>query len=356
MISRSRSIALFLLLLAFPLMAVAGGNKKNTSPPVATVGAEKITEAELNTAIGNKLFRVRSEEYSIRRNALDEIITERLLRKEAARRGVSYEDFLEAEVESKVTIAPAAEMETFYEAMRDRFAGLSKEQALAQMADNMRRQQRAKRMAELVSGLRSAENVTVLLEPPRAAVAATGPSRGSDNAPVTVIAFSDYECTFCGRSLDTMKKLQEKYGQNVRIVHRDFPLASHRGAPKAAEAARCAGDQDKFWQMHEKLFVKGGSLGDVDLRKAATAAELDMRIFESCMSSGKYVDAWKADRDEGAKVGVTSTPTFFVNGRMILGAAGYDQFAHVIDEELKLVPAATSAVAKAAPATGPSGR
>jgi protein-disulfide isomerase len=199
----------------------------------------------------------------------------------------------------------------------------------------MRRQQTAKRMSELVDGLRAAGGVRVLIEPPRAPVTTTGPSRGKENAPVTIVAYSDYECMFCGRSLDTMKKLEQKYGDNVRIVHRDFPLASHRGAPRAAEAAHCAGEQGKFWEIHEKLFANTGGIDDADIRKAANDVALDMRAFETCLSSGKHTETWKAARDEGNRVGVSSTPTFFINGRMLLGAVAYEQFARIIDEELQ---------------------
>jgi protein-disulfide isomerase len=177
----------------------------------------------------------------------------------------------------------------------------------------------------------------VNLEPPRVEVKAEGPSRGSADAPVTIVEFSDFECQFCGRAVETLKKVEEKYGNQVRLVFRDYPLPMHRTAKRAVEASRCADEQGKFWPMHDKLFSKGGAIHDPDIFKYAAQLELDYDRFNTCMTSGKFKDAWKPSMDEGTRVGVQSTPTFFINGRLIVGAASYEMFARVIDEELARV-------------------
>jgi protein-disulfide isomerase len=173
-----------------------------------------------------------------------------------------------------------------------------------------------------------------LIEPPRTVVQATGQSRGSERAPITIVEFSDFECNFCGRATATLKRVETAYADKVRVVFRDYPLPIHRGAPRAAEAAQCAGDQGKFWEMHDRLFSKGGPLSDADLRNYAGEVALDMQQFSKCLQSGKHTVTWKSSQDEGVRLGVASTPTFFINGRMVTGAMPYETFARIIDEEL----------------------
>ena len=132
-----------------------------------------------------------------------------------------------------------------------------------------------------------------------------------------------------------MEKLQEKYGDKVRVVFRDYPLVSHRTAPRAAEAAHCADEQAMFWEMHDRLFSKTGPVAEADIRKYASDIGLDLPKFSACLDSGKHTQTWKDAQADGAKAGVGSTPTFFVNGRMVVGAAPSEAFAAVIDEELE---------------------
>ncbi len=329
-----RTCLILLLLLGVPA-ALMAADAAAASNAAATIGKEVITQDELSRAAANRLMRVRTDEYNIRRNVLDEIIGERLLAQEAARRHLTVAELLKSEVESKVFNATAADIEPFYEAMKERFGSTSKADAMQEIAANMRQQSVERRRKEFVDSLRASAGVKVLLAPPRAEVQAVGPSRGSITAPVTIVEFSDFECPFCSRASATMKKIEESYGSRVRIVFRDFPLASHRGAPRAAEAAHCAEEQGKFWEMHDRLYSKGGgTLTDADLRRFAGEAGLDGQKFGTCLDSGKYTETWKTSQAEGMRIGVGSTPTFFINGRMIPGAAPYEIFAAMIDEEL----------------------
>jgi protein-disulfide isomerase len=302
--------------------------------PAATIGNTAISLSELDAAIGARLNRIRNDEYNIRRNALDELIAARLIDAEAARRHVTSEELFKTEIEGKITRPDVAEIEPVYEGIADHYQGVTKEQALAEIADGMRRQRIATRRTQYVKELRAAAGVKVNLEPPRVAVKAEGPSRGSASAPVTIVEFSDFECPYCGHAVETLQQVQKKYGDNVRVVFRDYPLFSHRTAKRAAEAAHCADELGKFWEMHDRLFSKGGPLTDGDLYRFAGQAGIDRAKFDQCLTSGKYKEAWKVSQDEGNRVGVTSTPSFFINGRMLVGAAGYDVFSKIIDEEL----------------------
>jgi len=305
---------------------------------VARVNGTVITDAELDRAIGSRLMRVRSEEYQMKVAVLDELIAEKLIAAEAARRGVTVEELLKTEVEAKAKVPSDADLETMYDGMRERFGNMPKEAAIDEMRSRLRTRKAFEQKEAFVKELRAKSGVEVLIQPPRAEVRADGPSRGNPDAPVTIVSFSDYECQFCGRAAETLRTVEQHYGDKVRIVHRDYPLVSHKGAPKAAEAAHCAAEQGKFWEMHDKLFAKGGSIARLDLTRFARELQLDPAAFEICVDSGKYQATWQKSAEEGGAIGVRSTPTFFINGRLVAGAASFEAFAKLIDDELARVP------------------
>ena len=120
----------------------------------------------------------------------------------------------------------------------------------------------------------------------------------------------------------------------MRIVFKDFPLPNHGDAPKAAEAAHCAGEQDKYWELHDRIFENQSKMGIHVLKEHAAALRLDTARFDECLDSGKFADAIAEDMKAGEKLGVQSTPTLYVNGRPVVGAQPVEYFQSVIDEEL----------------------
>jgi len=163
------------------------------------------------------------------------------------------------------------------------------------------------------------------------------PVLGDKNAPVTIVEFSDYECPFCGRHyLQTFPQLKKEYIETgkVKLVFKDFPLSFHPNAQKAAEAARCAGEQSKYWEMHDLLFSNQEKLGIENYKKWAREIGVDGAKFDSCLSSGKYASDVQADLAYGSQIGVSGTPGFFVNGKKISGAQPYIVFKQAIDAEL----------------------
>lgn len=336
------------MMLAVLMVGAVSLSAADAVKPAATIGSNTaISLSDLDAEIGARLNRLRTDEYNIRRAVLEEMIATKLINAEAARRHVTADELFKTEIEAKITQPDVAEIEPVYDGVADKYPGMTKDQVLAEIADGMRRQRLATRRAQYIKELRAAANVKVNLQPPRVAVKAEGPARGSANAPVTIVEFSDFECPFCGHAVETLQQVEKKYGDNVRVVFRDFPLAMHRTAKRAAEASHCADDQGKFWEMHDRLFSKGGPINDADIFKFATQAGVDRNKFEQCLNSGKYKDAWKVSQDEGMRVGVTSTPSFFINGRMIVGAAGYDALSRIIDEELASAPPAREATSVA---------
>jgi len=175
------------------------------------------------------------------------------------------------------------------------------------------------------------------------------PFKGQPNARLTLVEFSDYQCPFCSRNFrETMPQLEREYiaTGKVRYVFRNFPIESiHPLAFKAAEAAVCAGDQGRYWEMHDRLFTEQNALGLKDLPNHAKALALDMPKFQECLDSGKHAARIRKDMGDGQKAGVQGTPSFFVaftepnDGmvkvvRIIRGAQPYAVFKSAIDSIL----------------------
>ena len=140
--------------------------------------------------------------------------------------------------------------------------------------------------------------------------------------------FADFECPYCVRIVSSLKRLEETYGDNVRLVFRQFPLSSiHRHAQKAAEASLCADEQGKFWEMHDVMFEEQGTLGLTDLKEKAARLGLDSERFDACLDSSKYAARVAADFDAARRLGLTGTPAMFINGRFLSGAQPYELIA-----------------------------
>jgi len=179
------------------------------------------------------------------------------------------------------------------------------------------------------------------------------PSIGPADAKVTVIEFSDFQCPFCGAASGTHEALIRQFNQQdptwtaavpelkklaqegkIRLVFRDFPLNIHPDAPKAAEAAECAEEQDRFWDYHDKLFENQEALSVDNLKQYAKDLKLNTAAFNECLDSGKMKADVDKDFADGAAVGVSGTPAFFINGRIVEGAQSFTALKKVIDEEL----------------------
>jgi protein-disulfide isomerase len=158
---------------------------------------------------------------------------------------------------------------------------------------------------------------------------------GPQDAPITIVEFSDYECPYCQSWYQQVwLRLREEYADQVRLVYRDFPLPGHPNAIPAAEAANCAGEQGKYYEYHDLLF--GGSLGlnPEAYLSYAKQAGLNQSDFETCIEERRYQAEVDADAQWAAELGVSSTPTFFINGIPLIGAQPYEVFKQVIDLEL----------------------
>jgi protein-disulfide isomerase len=295
----------------------------DASAPVARYTDGVITASELDAAV-----------YESKKQALDQILVRRLVEKKAKAEGITPEQLVKREVQDKLKPPTDAELKAFYEEQKARQPLPPFDQIKERIGQYLEQGAAQKAQQAFVEKLRSEAKVEILLAPPRVQVAATGPSRGPEKAPVTIVEFSDFECPYCVRAEDTIKQVMKEYDGKVRLVYRDFPLPFHPNAQKAAEAAHCAGDQGKYWEMHETLFQNQKALAVADLKNHAKTIGLDGPKFEKCLESGEKAKEVDEHKRAGAEVGVTGTPAFFVNGVILTGAQPFNEFKTLIDKEL----------------------
>jgi protein-disulfide isomerase len=266
-------------------------------------------------------------------------VAERVLANEAARRKITVTALIDAEVTSKVSLVTEGEIEKYYEANKGQFKG-SLDQSREQIRTGLQNQKIQAQRTTFIEALKSKANVVMRLPAPevqRFEVNITGaPFKGPANAPVTLVEFSDFHCPFCKQIEDnnTLTQLFAKYGDQLKLVWIDYPIDQlHPQARKAHEAARCAGEQGRFWEYHRALYTGGPKAGE-QLKTVAQQAGLELTSFDACFASGKYQAAVQQDVDQGKRLAVTGTPTFFVNGRPLVGAQPFEAFTRVIDDEV----------------------
>lgn len=160
------------------------------------------------------------------------------------------------------------------------------------------------------------------------------PRKGETSAPVTVVVYSDFQCPFCKRGALRTDELLAKFGRDVRVVFKHFPLPFHERAPRAARAAIAAQNQEKFWPMHDRLFAEGAKLDDDALIEHARAVGLDVDRFRRDLDDPSTTARLEADQAEGRSLGVQGTPTFFVNGEKLVGAQPLEAFAPLVERAL----------------------
>src|SRR5262249_4145068 len=275
------------------------------------------------------------QKFQTRKQGLDQMLMEKLVKAEGAKKGMTAEQYLKAEVDDKIPPPSDQKIQEVFDQKKGQLPPDSKvETYRTQIVQYLTRTQRQERVKAVFDQLGKENNVAIKLSEPRKNVEAKGPSRGPDNAKVTLVEFSDFQCPFCGRAHDTVEQVMQAYAGKVRLVFRQFPLDMHKNAAKAAEAALCANEQGKFWEYHDVLFKNQQTLEIPQLKDHANGVGLDQVKFASCLDSGKFARAVQEDMVAGQQVGVSGTPAFFINGVMLPGAMPFDEFKRVIDQEL----------------------
>jgi protein-disulfide isomerase len=310
---------------------------------IATVGGvsitlEQIDEKALQEPAGSfGSLKLAQALYEARRAAAEEMIGNVLLDQEAKRRGIERTALVEQEITSNAAPVTEADVAAWYGSNPQRVQGATLDQVRAPIKSMLTEERIQNARDAYVNTLKAKTAVRMMLEPPRSAVrAGTSPARGPANAPVELIEFADFQCPYCLAASPTVKRVLDTYGDRIRFVYRNFPLQSHPDARPAAEAAQCANEQGQFWAYHDRLFAQPGKLSNADLKKTAADLGLDAARFDACVDEHKYKPVVDADAQAGAEAGVSGTPAFFINGRLLSGAQPYDAFKRIIDEELEL--------------------
>ena len=310
-------------------------------PPVlATIGSEQVTLADVRARVGDDLdqneTRYRTSQHKLVETALQEILRERVLEAEAKKQGKTVDELIAAEAGG--TLEPSdVEIAAWYEENQSRTRGRSLEQVRPQVVELLRTERRNEAAEKLQARLSRERNVKINLEPYRVSLNNEGaPALGPADAPVTLVEFSDFQCPFCQRVAPTLKKVEQTFGEKVRIVYRQYPIPSlHPNAPKAAEASLCANEQGKFWELHDLMFQEQKQLAVKELKAKAGRLGLDQKKFDGCLDAGRYTEQVQEDMREGNRVGVTGTPALFVNGIPLPGGSvPYETIAKAIEQEL----------------------
>ncbi|HEX9867723.1 MAG TPA: thioredoxin domain-containing protein [Candidatus Tectomicrobia bacterium] len=315
--------------------AVAGQSQTTPVPVVAVVNGKEITEQELVDRVRGELLKFEAQIYEVRRNGVEELISEYLLEQVAKARGLTGDELLQQDVDSKVDGVTAKEIEDFYAANKARIRK-SLNEVRPQLLNYLQQNKLTEARRTYLKGLRDKAQVKINLTPPIVEVSAEGaPFKGPPSAPITIVEFSDFQCAYCKQVLAVLNQVLERYPDQVKLAFRDFPILNiHPQAQKAAEAAHCASEQGKFWEYHDLLFEKQDAIPTTNFAEHAKALGLEPTSFQTCLDSQKYKEKVERNYADGVKAGVSGTPAFFINGRLVSGAQPLEAFKAVIDEEL----------------------
>ena len=305
-----------------PVVNVAPANAVNLPPAavLTTVGGRPITEGIITERLKPIVYKLRLNSYQLTKQALDVTINDLLLLAEATRRNVPPEEIVRKEISEKVQAPSEAEIAKFY---AENKARIPDELAAAsnQIASYLQEKDRERLEQELSARLRTGADIRVLISAPPLPLQSISvdddPVRGSATAPVTIVEFTDFQCPACAAMQPILEEVMKTYGTRVKLVVRDFPLAMHANARKAAEAANAANAQGKFFEYTDLLFKRQDALDVPSLKKYASELGLNRVQFDAALDGGKYAAEIRHDIDDGELYGIDSTPALFVNGMAV---------------------------------------
>jgi protein-disulfide isomerase len=313
--------------------ALYGQTTTDAGQVVAKVSGDNLTLADLQQKEGGKLLQAEYQYYLNERKALEELIDNQLLEDQARSKNVTLDQLLQNEVYKNVKDPTEDQLQVYYEGLdtQEPYAAVRED-----VLQHIRELRRSKAKLAYVNDLRKQAKINITLLPPSADVdISKAPTNGSLHAPVVLVEFADYECPYCQKVNPQIQQLKKEYGDNLTIVFKDFPLPMHHGSEKAAEAARCAGEQGKFWLYHDVLFYSKQIEVDA-LKEHARVLNLDTEKFDTCLDSGAETAAVKKDLEEAKGLGLTGTPSFFVNGHFFSGVVDYAALKDMVSQQMNL--------------------
>ena len=298
-------------------------NATNLTPGtvLAAVNGEPLRVETINERTKAYVYKLEMRIYAVRKGVLDRRVNDLLIVAEANQRKVGPEDIVRTEITDKIAQPTEAQISKLYE---DNKANIKTDiaGARASLVTYLQQQQQEKLEAALAEKLRAGSKVQIFLREPDSPLLnvsiAGGATRGDPNAAVTIIEFTDFQCSACGAMYPVVEDVLKAYGNRVRLVIRNFPLTQvHANAFHAAQAAEAAKAQGKFWEYIDFMFKNQTALEADSLKKYATQVGLDRKRFDAELEAGKYEPVIRRDMEDGEVYGVEATPTFFINGAIL---------------------------------------
>lgn len=320
--------------LKFPALTLTSNDSANSI--AATVGTRSITLREVEQAAALALYQADQHRHQLLQHMLQRMIDDELLAAEARQQHLTVAQLLAgaSQTESIAKLAnlpaPVRRLNT-----RDRLDS-------SHSASSQDLQEEARIRQALLVSLRRQTAIRISLHSPELPIlpvsADDDPSIGPIDAPITIVEFSDFQCPYCRKSVALLQELRRLYGDRIRLIYRDYPGPNHPYARKAAEAAQCAYEQGKFWEYHDLLFDRQTAGEGWDFLQLAKELGLREDTFAGCLHSDRFGEEVAKDLQDGIKLGIASTPTFFINGRPLVGAQPLAEFQALIDTLLKQRP------------------
>jgi protein-disulfide isomerase len=306
------------------------------------VGGQVITYDELVQPVASRIYDLQQQVYRLERDRLDSLVAKLILEKEADKQGKPLQEMVKEYVASQNVTVDDHEVENYYAENRARwvdYAG-SEQELMSQIRTYLQQQKIQQRVLEYAKSLGPQYDLMVYLKEPQSptiqvSIGKDDPVFGPENAPLTIVEFSDYQCPACRKNHEVVQELKQVYKDRIKWVFKDFPMPGHKWAKGAALAAHCAAEQGKFWQYQDLHFSSQEELSPDRLTQLATELGLQLEPFSQCLNAGKFQAHLEKDIEEGKKFGLNTTPTLVINNRLVSGAPPADRFKQIIDEELQ---------------------
>lgn len=316
------------------------GSASSDGKVAVVIEGDPVSVTELDAFLQRRfledLMRQPEEEiFEARERGIRELVQQHVVEREARARDLTADALFE-QITASAAKPTEEEIASWYQENQSRLRGATLEQVGSQIGQFLLEQRRREAWQAFIEPRLDALSYEMVLAPPRKDLEATRLVRGPVDAPVTLMAFSDYQCPFCIRSEPVLAEVLSRFPEKLRLVHRHFPLENvHPFARPASEAAMCAEEQGEFWAYHDAIFAREGKLTEATFGEIADALELDREAFDACVEQRRHAAFVEQDIRAGEAAGVTGTPAFFVNGIPLKGARDADELSKIVESELR---------------------
>jgi protein-disulfide isomerase len=334
MIKFALTLGLISSTLCTPSFAEASADASSANGAVMIeIDGRKLTFTDVEKERPGVFFHAINTFYQGEQKALEQFVDDYLLDQQAKKENLTVDQLLDLHVNNAIDKKEPSE-----EALKVYYEGVDTPQTYEAVRDQIVASIMQRRLAKVknsyMESLRKNSKVALHLTPPRAQISLKDTAvRGPENAKVVLVEYADFECPYCQQVQPVLEKLEAEYKGRMAFAYKDVPLPMHSHAQKAAEAAHCAGEQGKYWEYHDKLYLSR-QLEVTDLKEHARTLKLDGGQFDKCLDTGKYLNQVRTSLAEGQRLGIEGTPSFFMNGRFFSGGLTFDQLKAMVEEEM----------------------